>query len=470
MKDQLIVERKLAIMQLKQGKTVSEVASNLGRHKNWVCKWRKRFEEEGWQGLRSHSRTPQKHGRKLASEIRAAIIEARLEIEASAALGEGLKYIGGLAVRTKLKAKNVKPLPSVPTIERVLRETGLTKPKEQAQKEEIIYPHLQPTEPHQLCQVDIVPHFLTGGQRVACFNGLDVVSRYGTGQPFAQRRSQDAAAFLIHLWQTVGIAYYTQVDNEGCFSGGMTHSHVLGTVVRLALEVGAELVFSPVSHPESNGFVERFHQDYDRHVWEDTYLANLDEVQQQSDRFFGLYRQREDHSQLAGQSPHDHHYRLEPQLLAADFVMNDHKLPLREGRIHFIRRVQADGAVRVLNVNWAVPNPNFSRGVWVTIDFQPTGAMLSIYDAAPDVADRKCLTIYAFPLNETVLARQEEILDETLQPSTVQSIPLVSAVQPVAESQQLRPQDFKTIVAHQLVEATIYHTARLTERIWHTIY
>jgi hypothetical protein len=470
MEDQLIAERKLAIMQLKHGKTVSEVASNVGRHKNWVCKWHKRFEEEGWNGLRSRTRTPQKHGRKLAPEIRAAVIEARLEIEAAAVLGHGLKYIGGVAVRTKLKDKKVEPLPSVPTIERVLREAGLTKPKEKEQKEVIIYPHLKPTEPHQLCQVDIVPHYLTGGQRVACFNGLDVVSRYGTGQPFAQRRSQDAAAFLIHLWQTVGIARYTQVDNEGCFSGGMTHAHVLGTVVRLALTVGTELVFSPVNHPESNGFVERFHQDYNRHVWQDTYLANLDEVQQQSDRFFGLYRQRKDHTQLAEQSPHDHHHRLKPQHLAANFVMNNHKLPLREGCIHFIRRFQADGTVRVLNVNWAVPNPDLSRGVWVTLSLRPIGAMLFIYDGAPDVADRKCLTSYAFPLKETVLARQEAAGDETHQPTIAQSTLPVSAVHPVAENRQPQPQSHKLKVGQQLMQTALYHTARLTERIWHTIY
>jgi hypothetical protein len=355
-----------------------------------------------------------------------------------------------------------------------LREAGLTKPKEKEQEEKIIYPHLKPAEPHQLCQVDIGPHYLTGGQRVACFNALDVVSRYGTGQPFTQRRSQDAAAFLIHLWQTVGIAQYTQVDNEGCFSGGMSHSHILGTVVRLALEVGTELVFSPVNHPESNGFVERFHQDYNRHVWEDTYLANLDEVQQQSDRFFDLYRQRQDHSQLAEQSPHDHHHRLEPHLLAADFVMDDEKLPLREGRIHFIRRVRADGTVRVLNVDWVVPNPDFSRGVWVTIHLQPIGAILSIYDAAPDVADRNYLTSYAFPLKEAVLARQAETLDELdetlVQSATIPSIRPVSGVQPVAVSPQLRPHGFKTKVAHHLVESAFYHTARLTERIWHTFY
>jgi transposase len=474
MEDQLIAERKIAVMQLKQGKTVSEVASNLGRHKNWVCKWRKRFEEEGWQGLRSRSRAPHKHGCKIAPKIRAAIIETRLEIEAAAALGEGLKYIGGMAVRTKLKDKKVRPLPSVPTIERVLREAGLTKPKEKEQKTEVIYPHLQPTEPHQLSQVDIVPHYLTGGQRVACFNGLDVVSRYGAGQPYAQRQSQDAAAFLIHYWQTVGIPHYTQVDNEGCFSGGTTHSHVLGTVVRLALEVGTELVFSPVYHPKSNCFVERFHRDYNRHVWEDTYLANVDEVQQQSDHFFGLYRQRQDHGELAEQSPCDHHHRLEPHLLTADFVMNNHKLPLREGRIHFIRQVQVNGTVRVLNVDWVVPNPDLSRGVWVTIHFQPTGAMLSIYDAAPDVADRRCLTTYAFPLKEAVLGKQEDSLEEldkiVIQPVLTQSSQSFAAAQPAAANGQQLAEGYKLKLSRQLVETAIYHTARLTERVWHTIY
>jgi hypothetical protein len=37
-------------------------------------------------------------------------------------------------------------------------------------------------------------------------------------------------------------------------------------VLRLALLVGTQLVFSPVRHPESNGTIERFHQDYSKNV------------------------------------------------------------------------------------------------------------------------------------------------------------------------------------------------------------
>ena len=61
-----------------------------------------------------------------------------------------------------------------------------------------------------------------------CFNAIDVVSRYPTGQVSTSRRASDACDFLIHVWQTIGLAQYTQVDNEGCFSGGQRTNMSLG--------------------------------------------------------------------------------------------------------------------------------------------------------------------------------------------------------------------------------------------------
>ena len=185
---------------------------------------------------------------------RQLVIQARSELEAAAASGQGLKYVGGRAVRTKLQGRLGGPAPSVPTIERILRTAWLTQRRQPAELRDPLPACATNGGPDG--QIDIVPHYLTGGQKVGCFNGLDVVSRYPTGQAYAQARSQDAAAFLIHFWQTVGIPTYTQVDNQDCFSGGHTHPYVLGQVVRLALTVGTELVFSPVYHPESNGYVE----------------------------------------------------------------------------------------------------------------------------------------------------------------------------------------------------------------------
>lgn len=408
----VVLERQQAIHLLRSGREFKEVAEILRRHENWVRKWWKRYETEGWIGLEGQSKAPKKHGRKLSETVRQAIRQARSELEVEADIGEGLKYIGPLAVRTKLKDKGIEPLPSRASIERVLKEFDMVREKKgRVEKDRIVYPHLKPTAPHQLCQVDIVPHFLTGGERVACFNAIDVVSRYPTGQPFNRQRSQEAAEFLVHVWQEIGIPDYTQVDNEGCFSGGATHPNVLGKVVRLALHVGTELLFSPFYHPKSNSTVERFHQDYDIHVWQHTYLHHQEDVRNRSTVFFALYRNSHHHSALNGYCPNEIHLQQSPTQLPLDFVLSDTKLPLREGRIHFIRKIEANGTVQVLNSAWKVPKPDFQKGVWVTITFKQTGTLLTIYDAAPDISERQCLISYPFPLNEPVLSHPTKMVD-----------------------------------------------------------
>ena len=392
--------RKKAIHLLRSGSRVAEVATACGRSPKWVYKWQGRYEADGWAGLESQSRAPKQHGRKLTPALARAIRRIRSELEAEAASGNCLKYIGPQAIRTRLRKKHFQTIPSYSTIARVLKQAGMSRPY--ASEKPVAYPHLQPTQPLQLVQVDIVPHFLTGGMRVPCFNAIDVVSRYPTGQAYAQRRAVDAAHFLLQVWQEIGIPAYTQVDNEGCFSGGATHPYILGTVVRLALLVGTELLFSPICHPKSNSTVERFHQDYNHHVWEDTYLRDLKQVRQKAKRFFALYRQSEHHSALNDQTPSQVHAQAVGRKLAPDFQLVQPKLPLYAGRLHFLRRVSAAQTISVLNVAWPVSAALPDAGVWATIDLAPDQAALSIYDQAPDQATRRCLDTHLFPLTEPV--------------------------------------------------------------------
>ncbi len=405
-------QRKTAIHLLRSGMSKSKVAQELGRSVSWVYKWQQRYEQEGWAGLHSRSRAPKHSPNRLPASVRQRVRESRSELEAEAAAREGLRYIGSPAVQTRLKKKEVSRIPSTASIERILRAAAMTRPRQSKEEKKIIYPRLHPTQAQQLYQVDIVPHFLRGGQAIACFNGIDVVSRYPTGQAYERRRSQEATQFLIQVWQEMGIPQYTQVDNEGCFSGGFTHPGVLGKVVRLALYVGTELVFSPVGHPESNGSVERFHQDYDQHVWEDTNLDNRAEVQAQAEPFFGDYRHSRHHSALRGASPAEVHHRITPRQLPPDFPLPTHQLPLTEGRIHFMRRVNPDHTVSVLNLIWSVPDAKPDQGVWVTLELNTSGATLRIYDAAPDALPRTCLIEHPFPLKQAVQPLRAKLLPQ----------------------------------------------------------
>lgn len=405
MSDEDYGERCQAIHLLRGGQSPQEVAAELEHHVSWVYKWQVRFREGSWEGLKDHSRAPKHPHRTVTEEVKRAIREARSELEAEAQLPEKLSYIGSQAIRSRLHRKHVQRLPSLSRIERELKAAGMVQPRQPVEAPGVTYPHLKPDQPHQLVQVDIVPHYLPGGALVSCFHALDVVSRYPTGQQSLNKRSEDAAQFLLHVWQELGIPRYTQLDNEGCFSGGFTHPYVLGRVLRLGLWVGMQLVYSPVRHPESNGFVERFHQEYNRHVWDKFDLPDLAAVQFHSPRFFAAYRESQHHSALHGQSPADLHHAI-PRRSLPPTLRVPARLPLTTGQVHFIRRVTDQRVVEVLNIAWPVPPAHPDQGVWATLDIRPQRATLAVYNTAPGFAHRRCLALHPFPLHEPVLPLQ----------------------------------------------------------------
>lgn len=421
------VLRKTAIHLLRSGKTPTEVAQELNRSLVWVYKWSERFFAQGdWQALQDQSRAPKHPPKKLSEAVRQAIRQARSELEAEATEPGKLTYIDAHAVSARLRRKKVSPQPSITSIERELRAAKMTHPREPKETVEVLYPHLHPSRPLQLIQVDIVPHYLPGGPCVSCFNAIDVVSRYPTGQPSLTKGSQDAVNFLLHVWREIGIPDFTQVDNEGCFSGGFTHPGVLGKVLRLALLVGTQLLFSPIRHPESNGTVERFHQDYSKNVWDKIELPDLPAVQQYSPVFFAAYRRSEHHSALQGRCPAELHPAPPLRRLPIDFRLPD-PLPLTSGQVHFIRRVSQASQVRLLNMDWTVSPAQPDQGVWATLEFTLDGASLRFYDSAPDVQERICLAEYPFPLKQDV----QPLADEFQRPVEVM---LSSLLRPLTET------------------------------------
>ena len=395
-------DRKSLIHLLNSGKKPREAARELERSPSWAYKWKKRFEMEGWAGLQSHSRAPKHVPRRISAQMYQEILRMRSELEAEAENKDSLGYIGADAIYGRLHTRGITPLPAVSTIERLLRQAGKTRPRLPQTEKEVLYPHLQPTAPHQLTQVDIVPHYLTGGQSIACFNSIDVVSRYPAGKQYANKRSGEALDFILHTWRELGLSEYLQMDNESCFSGGYKHPGVIGKIVRLALYVGVQPVFSPFYHPESNAFVERFHQDYSDFVWKKEHLENLAAVRQRSALFFPNYRSSHHHSALDGYSPLEIHCAVPARKLLLDFSLPN-PLPITAGQMHFLRAVDEKRSVLILNKVWSAGIGVPDQGVWATLSLRPGGATFHIYDAAPDAQRRRCLAEHPFPLKEPVV-------------------------------------------------------------------
>ena len=398
-------QRQALIHLVRSGKTPTEAVQELGRSRSWGYKWQERYRREGWAGLDEQSRAPHHVAHKTSEQVRQAILRVRSELEAEAQEADKLSYIGADAIRGRLQSQRMVSLPSISTIERILRRAGVTKPRPVEQEKEIEYPSLHVCAVHRLTQVDIMPHYLKGGTHIACFNAIDVVSRYPSGKQYESKSSGDATDFLIHLWHELGISEYLQMDNESCFSGGYKHPGVIGQAVRLALYVGTQPLFSPFYHPESNGYVERFHQDYSDFVWKKAQMDNLSDVRKRSGLFFPNYRNSHHHSALYGKSPQQVHVGRPARKLPAGFYIPK-KLPITEGQIHFMRAVSKERKVLILNKQWDVRLAEQDQGVWATLFLTPKGAKLRIYDAAPDAPSRRCLAEHPFPLKEPVVPLQ----------------------------------------------------------------
>ena len=403
MSDQANQEDRKALMHLlNSGKTPREAAQELGRSRGWAYKWKDRFEQNGWAGLQARSRAPQHVPGRTSAKIRQEIVRIRSELEAEAENKDNLGYIGADAIYGRLLLQEIETPPAVSTIERILRQAGKTKPRLPQAEKEVVYPHLEPHGVHQLTQVDIVPHYLTGGESIACFNSIDVVSRYPAGKQYVNKRSKDALNFILHTWRELGLSDYLQMDNESCFSGGYKHPGVIGQVVRLALYVGVQPVFSPIYHPQSNAYVERFHQDYSDFVWKKEHLENLAAVHQRSALFFPNYRNSHHHSALGGRSPLEIHRSAPVRKLPLGFSPPK-PLPITAGQVHFLRAVDENRNVLILNKVWSAGLGVPDQGVWATLFLKPDGATLRIYDAAPDAQKRRCLAEHPFPLKEPVV-------------------------------------------------------------------
>lgn len=395
--------RRTLVHLVRSGKKIAGAAEEVGRSRAWGYGWWKRYaERQDWQALEGRSRRPHHSPRRLSEATYRLVRQARSELEAEAQDPQRLGYLGASAVRARLQESGVAPVPSVSSIERELRRAGMTRPRTKQAVPDIHYPHLQPSRPHQLIQADILPRCLSGGAETACFNAVDVVSRYASGRQYEQRTAANACDFLWQVWQEQGVPEYQQVDNEDCFSGGHTHPHVLGRVIRLALYCGVRLVFSPVYHPASNGFVERFHQEYARFVWQKDCLPDLAAVRQRSALFFSLYRASRHHAELQGQSPASLHAAARAGRTLPPDLRLPNRLPLTAGQVHFMRAVDQNRQVKVLNSLWNVPTAQPGQGVWVTLHLSPRSAVLSVFDDAPDAAQWTCLAKHPFPLKEEV--------------------------------------------------------------------
>jgi hypothetical protein len=345
-----------------QDKAQQEILARVQRSRAWLSKWQKRFDQQGVAGLHSRSRRPDHTPTIYSSRMRQLIVPTRRRL-----VKQKVGLIGARAIRRELrKVSGDMSLPSLSTIKRVLRTRGLI-PKP-SQPTRTYFPKPLQVVSGSLHALDWTCRYLEEGPKIYAFHTLNMRTRACTQTIATDKSYETVRAHSLHTWKTLGIPQFLQLDNDAAFCGGYKAPRIFGQFVRLCLSLGIELIFLPVAQPEHNGEVEELNGLWGHAFWERRHFSSFAQLCRASPTFVQWYMTEYVPPFLIDTTPQQAQGRETLHHLTAKQVSHlPDPLPITAGRIHFIRQVQPDGTITVLNESWKVSKRLAGKYVWATI-------------------------------------------------------------------------------------------------------
>ena len=353
-----------AIDLLRRGQSFSAVARVLQRCRAWVAKWWARYRRAGRGGLHDRSRRPRRIRRRTAAALVALILRIRGELVAHRTRRTAFAGRGAEAIRWALEQRQVRQLPSLRTIERLLQQHGCTRRARRPRRGRgQPCPAPRATAVGAVQQTDLVgPRHVRGPggiTRFFAFHTLELLSR-AVAASYARAKDTEAfCAHFLHAWAALGVPRFSQVDNELTLVGGHPAGFTFSQVLRLGLLLGVHWWFIPLGEPGRNPDIESFNGLWQARVLRRHACPDLPAVRRTSGRFLGYYHTRKPHRALRVAA---HGSRFPGAVLAAaraqcrplppGFTLARYRdprgalhLPLARGRLSFVRRVTEAGSI-----------------------------------------------------------------------------------------------------------------------------
>ena len=247
------------------------------------------------------------------------------------------------------------------------------------------------------------PRFIKGYGAISSLHLIDVVSTRVHIEQFDSKITDNVIAFLIKYCSNNPIPRYLQVDNGMYFIGDIKNPRRFSRFVRLCLYVGIEVVFIAPSSPWMNGSIESFNGWFGSKFWDKNIFADLEDIRTRSLHFVDQY------NDLSTWKKSDKGLKpINPVRMLKNAAEIDlDKVPLTEGQVHFIRQVDNEGQINVLNEALNVGGEFISEYVWATIC---TGKRkMEVYYRAKDQDVAVLIKEFDYMLNEEVEPRRDDI-------------------------------------------------------------
>ena len=265
-------------------------------------KWIERYEAEGWEGLKDHSRAPHEHPNAVAEEMEERVIAAR-----------GLHpHWGARKIHALLKRDAAIPAAATSTIGGILKRQGLTVPcKRRPRARPSEQPLAHASEANRVWCADFKGWFRTGdGDRIDPLTISDAYSRYllrcqvVRAVDYAHSKPIFEAAFREY-----GLPERIRTDNGAPF-GSNGDSGLTGlSVWWIKLGIHPERI--QPGKPQQNGRHERMHRTL-KQATASPPAGSRRAQQERFDRFRKEYNDERPHEAL-GQTTPDSHYEPSPR-------------------------------------------------------------------------------------------------------------------------------------------------------------
>ena len=360
--DELYWRRQAIRLRLK-GWRPCEILTRIPRKREWLRKWWQRFITRGWKGLLDQSRRPRHTPQAYNHQAHTLVLGLRRALEQ-----RQVGLVGARAIQQEIRDQRLlQPVPSLATIKRWLHSAGITPPVVE-QPPDRYYP--QPARPAQAVwqACDWIARYLEGGAKVFVFHTVDLETR-ALGQTIRPDKTvASVRAHLLSTWQTLGLPHRLHLDNDAAFSGGERTKRRLGTVVRLCLYLGIEVVFLPPGEPKRNAVVERINELWAQQFWQRNHFRTLGAVLRRQAVFEDWYAQAYTPPSLEGLTPAQAQRRVRRVRLSKRQALKlPQRLPITAGRVHFVRRVAPDGTISFLGESWKVSQRLAHEYIWATV-------------------------------------------------------------------------------------------------------
>jgi putative transposase len=394
--------RRRAVGMVEDGERVSDVAEVLGRSREWVHKWVRRFAQEGEAGLEDRSRRPQSPPVSIDAATVTEVLRVRAELE-----DNPVASVGASSVQAAMERARWASIPSVPSIERILRRAGRTRPYRRRQRGDAKLPIPSVTKPGVWQQVDWVQdRWLEGGICFQSIQAVDVASGVIASGQYLNRQISTATEFLFeNAWPVLSIPLTMGIDNAFI---NTTHPNNPFTVfARLCLFYGSEVLVAPPGGLGWTNQAESANNLWQARTTRARHFTNIEELRAGSDEachWLNHYRPLHDPELNGSRYPLDmikHHaptLRWPPTDTLTDHrdTKGNIRIPLATGRITYIRHTSEHHTIKIARTTWPVPDP-VPIGAIVTATITTTDQTLTLRHRGEPLAT------HPYPINHPII-------------------------------------------------------------------